>query len=463
MEGKNQGAVLRTPPHNIQLEQALLGGCVVEGGQESVALCLQKRVSAESFYYPAHRIIFEEIYRVYQEGRPLNELILMERLTATGKLGAAGGALYVAQICSRIDTQSHLTYYIDRLRGYELMRRMISAAEMLVEKAYSNVEDVQQFLSEAEEQVFSISKDVFQQSAQHIQEPIDQAVQQMQAQLQRKGQLTGVGTGFEDLDRLTSGLHSGEMIVVAARPSMGKTSLALNIAENVILPKVGKPAISTLFFSLEMGADQLAMRLLCSRAGINLVQLREGYVPSGTLGELSRIAQEFRGAPFWIDESSSLTIVEMRARARRIHSRHPLGLVIIDYLQLVSGVDNRTPREQQIAEISRGVKAMAKELKVPVIVLSQLNRESEKERRQPRISDLRESGSIEQDADVVLLLAKARDADDEQELSADRHHVMRELIVAKQRNGPVGVVPLIFDRGLTKFQNCAESSYDNPS
>jgi replicative DNA helicase len=442
---------VRTPPHSIELEQVLLGCCVLEGGQESVSLCIQNHVGAESFYYPAHRAIFQEIYDIYNRGKPLDEVVLRDGLAAKGQLDAAGGATYIAQICSRIDTYAHLAYFIDRIRDYELVRKIISTSESLIAEAFESLENVPQFLSAAEERIFGISRDVLKDLAQSIEGPMEKAIQNVQTMLQRRGELTGIGTGFADLDKLTAGLHGSEMVVIAARPSMGKTALALNIAEYAVLPPQEKKPVPTLFFSLEMSADQLAMRLLCGRAGVNMSRLREGYIPRGLTGELTRIAQEFRGAPLWIDESSSLTILEMRARARRVHSKHRLGLVIVDYLQLVTGMDSRAPREQQIAEISRGIKAMAKELKVPVVVLSQLNRESEKEKRQPRLSDLRESGAIEQDADVVLMLARTKEFDEEEERSAQL--VMRELIIAKQRNGPVGVVPLLFDRALTKFRS----------
>jgi len=234
---------------------------------------------------------------------------------------------------------------------------------------------------------------------------------------------------------------------------MGKTSLALNVAEAVVLPKKerDKP-VPTLIFSLEMSAEQLAMRLLCSRARVSAVRMRESFLNREEMERLAAAALEIKQAPLWIDDSGHLTIVELRAKARRLHARRNLGLVVIDYLQLVSGLDNKVQREQQIAEISRGLKAMAKELGVPVIVLSQLNRESEKEKRQPRLSDLRESGSIEQDADVVLLLARPRDAKDDFSVATDR----ADLIVAKQRNGPVGDIRLTFLREITRFENFTE-------
>ncbi|MDR2664213.1 MAG: replicative DNA helicase [Puniceicoccales bacterium] len=456
-----QSGVLRTPPHSIELEQALLGCCVVEGGQESLSLCIQKRLSADSFYFPAHRVLFGEMYELYQRNRPLSEITLRDALLAKERLAAAGGGAYLAQICSRVDVSAHLPYFIDRVRDYELLRRVISSSETLIAKAFDGQEDVARFLAEAEEKIFSISKDLIQETAQPIDGPLRQAIQNVQSLLQRKGEISGIGSGFADLDRITGGFHPAEMIVLAARPSMGKTSLALNLAENVILPtaKNAQP-VATLFFSLEMSADQLAMRLLCGRAGVKISRLREGAIPRGFQNELLRVAQEFRGAPLWIDESSNLTILELRARARRVHCRQKLGLVIIDYLQLIAGTDSRAHREQQIAEISRGVKAMAKELHLPVLVLSQLNRESERERRQPKLSDLRESGAIEQDADVVLLLSRPRETDEETEMSLQTSELVRELIIAKQRNGPVGVVPLLFDRSITKFGNYRDDGTD---
>jgi replicative DNA helicase len=246
------------------------------------------------------------------------------------------------------------------------------------------------------------------------------------------------------------GFQRQEMIILAARPSMGKTSLALNFAEAAALPKKGPPA-AVLIFSLEMGASQLALRMLCSRARVNMKLLRDGLLSKNgdEQNRLLQAADEFAKAPIFIDDSSAISIMQLRAKARRIHSRHPLGFIMVDYLQLLSPTDSKTPREQQVAEASRGLKAIAKELDVPVLVLSQLNRSSEKDNRTPKLSDLRESGSIEQDADVVLMLARPRDADEKFQVAADS----AELIVAKQRNGPVGELKLTFLRDITRFEN----------
>ncbi|MDR3117591.1 MAG: replicative DNA helicase [Puniceicoccales bacterium] len=451
MERQSTAAQKPQQPHSIELEQALLGCCIFEGGKESVPLCIQRNVSAESFYLPWNRVVFGEILAIYRREKPIDEIILRDSLEANGILADAGGAEYLAQLCSRVDTYAHIEYFVDRVRDYELIRRIMAVANGIAVEAPSHLDNVSPFLGQAEEKIFAVSRDVLRETAQPLSVPLKQAVQNVQFLLKNQGELIGVGSGFIDLDRLTSGFHSGEMVIIAARPSMGKTSIALNVASHNILPPAGKKAVPTLFFSLEMGAEQLAMRLLCARAGIGLGNIRAGYVTREDQKRLTQSTDELCDAPLWIDESSNLNILELRARARRIHGKQQLGLIVVDYLQLIAGMDNRVQREQQIAEISRGIKAMAKELQLPVLVLSQLNRDSDRENRRPRLSDLRESGAIEQDADVVLLLSRMRDQDEE--LASEGNVILRELILAKQRNGPTGLVTLAFDRTLTLFQN----------
>ncbi|MCD8482761.1 MAG: replicative DNA helicase [Verrucomicrobia bacterium] len=302
-----------------------------------------------------------------------------------------------------------------------------------------------------EQQVFQISEDRFTNSAQKFDVAIDAASNAIHRILQGH-QDQGILTGYKDLDGYTFGMHPGQMIILAARPSMGKTSLGMNIAENAALPsKRGIDPAAVLVFSLEMSAQDLAMRMLCGRARVNLKRVRDGMVSKEQQRDLGRTAQELKGAPIWVDDSSGVNILELRAKARRMSQQHKIRLIVVDYLQLISGTDSRVPREQQISEISRGLKAMAKELSVPVLVLSQLNRSSEKENRPPRISDLRESGSIEQDADVVFLLATSQKTEDNPVVpQASRE---RDLIIAKQRNGPTGDVRLTFIPEFTRFEN----------
>ena len=451
---KNINSIRRSPPFSIDFEQALIASCIIDGGQDSLTSCIQEKITPDSFYLPAHAIIYQTLLALYNDNSPIDELILAEKLAATGSLEKVGGTDYINTITNRIDTPTHLKYYISRVRDLDLVRKIINVANTSIESAYSGVDDVGQFLDDVEKSIFAVSENRIADSAQHIKESIDNAANTVQKLLQHKNEMTGVASGFIDLDKLTFGFRPSEMIVLAARPSMGKTSLALNIAENAVMSKANSP-VPTLFFSLEMSSEQLAMRLLCSRSGVDMTKLRNGFIPRSELSNLSTVANELKKAPLWIDESSGISITEMRAKARRMYNKHKLGLIIIDYLQLLGSSDARTPREQQISEISRGVKAMAKELSVPVIVLSQLNRDSEKEKRQPKLSDLRESGSIEQDADVVLMLSKRRDSDEDQEVQLDI--VPRDLIIAKQRNGPVGIIPLSFRKSLTRFENYAQN------
>lgn len=451
----------RARPHSVDFEQALLACCILEGGQDTVPACMQGKITRDSFYVPAHKVIWQAVVDLFSSNTPINELILSDRLDSRHQLEGIGGVGYINLVCDRIDTPAHIVHYIKRVRDLELVRRVIDVSMKNISRAYEDNENLDDFIEEAENSIFAISTDRLNDAAVHINKPVDSAINTLQMMLQRRGEIVGVASGFVDLDKMLFGFREGDMIVIAARPSMGKTSLAMNIAENVVLPeKQDRSPVGTLFFSLEMSAEQLAMRLLCGRSGVNMTKLREGFISKQASESLLRSANDLKVAPLWIDESTNLTILEMRAKARRMQSKESIGLIIIDYLQLING-DNRVSREQQISEISRGIKSMAKELKVPVIVLSQLNRESEKERRQPRLSDLRESGAIEQDADVVMILSKQQpsgndDQQDQQQFSSDV--VPRELIIAKQRNGPVGVVPLTFIKNLTRFENYIDLS-----
>jgi replicative DNA helicase len=447
-EGGGSG-LQRISPHNVDAEQALLACCILEGGQESLTTCVEEKIRPESFYKPAHQSLFEVLLEIYNEGTPIDEILLTDRLRKKGRLEEVGGQAYLLEVTNRIETTVHLIHYLRIVRDTAILRRLIQTCAATVERAYQEQESLDEFLEGVEQDIFGLSADRITETAALIKESVDPAISLIQRMLQHKGELTGIPTGFTDLDKLLFGMHPAEMIVVAARPSMGKTSLALNIAEAVVLPRGGE-AVPTMLFSLEMPAQQLAMRLLCSHARVDMELLKDGML-QGKDKELIESAKALKGAPLWVDDSSNLNIMELRAKARRLHSRRKLGLVIIDYLQLIAGTDGRVPREQQIAEISRGIKGMAKELNVPVVVLAQLNRESEREKRVPRMSDLRESGAIEQDADVVLLLSRDPKANEEEEEAKPAPR--RKLIVAKQRNGPVGDVPLRFNKRLTRFEN----------
>ena len=441
----------RSPPHSAEAEEHVIACCLLDGS-DTIARCLEARLNGEAFYSPANRLLFETMVEIYQKTPPVSLEILAEELKTRRQLEAVGGFPYLMQVTSRIPTTAHAGYFIEKVREKHLLRELIKTATGAVEQCYSFSGGLEEFVDKVEQDLFKVTQDRVSDSAEEIKESIKEATAVIAKLMMKKGELTGVTSGFKDLDAMTFGFQKQEMIVVAARPSMGKTSFALNIAEAAALPKPGKgDPVPTLVFSLEMSSSQLALRMLCSRARVNLKLLRDGLVSRDgrEVNALGQTAEEFKKAPILIDDSSNLTIMEMRAKSRRIYARKKLGLIVVDYLQLVSGSDPRAPREQQVAEVSRGLKAMAKELDLPVIVLSQLNRSSEKENRTPRLSDLRESGSIEQDADVVLMLSRPKDSDERFQTAAGA----ADLIVAKQRNGPVGDLKLTFLQEITRFEN----------
>jgi replicative DNA helicase len=441
----------RSPPHSAEAEEHVIACCLLDGS-DTIARCLEARVSAESFYYPANRLLFEVMLELYQKNPPVSIEVLAEELKTRRQLDAVGGFPYLMQVTGKIPTTAHAGYFIDKVREKHLLRELIKTATSAIEQSYGFTGGLEEFVDKVEQELFKVTQDRVSDSAQEIKEAIKDANQVIAKLLMKKGELTGVTSGFKDLDAMTFGFQKQEMIVIAARPSMGKTSFALNIAEAATLPKAGKAEpVATLVFSLEMSSSQLALRMLCARSRVNMKLLRDGLVgrDGREVNALGQAAEEFKKCPLLIDDSSNLTIMELRAKARRIHARKKLGMIIVDYLQLLNGSDPRAPREQQVAEVSRGLKALAKELDLPVLVLSQLNRSSEKENRTPRLSDLRESGSIEQDADVVLMLSRPKDADEKFQTAAGA----ADLIVAKQRNGPVGDLKLTFLQEITRFEN----------
>ena len=445
----------RTLPHSIDAEKGLLAACLIDPA-EVISRCLAMKLPQEAFHSQAHQTIYNTCVEVFETKSILDAKVLAEELNTRGQLNEVGGPVYVAELATQIETTAHASYFLDIVREKYLLRRLIYTATKTVKSCFEPQLDggLENFIDDIEKEIFAISDDRVADTSQPIKKSVDDAVKLVQKLIAGRGELAGLSSGFDDLDKMTFGLHSQEMMVLAARPSMGKTSLAMNIAEAVALPmKPGRQSAGVLIFSLEMSAEQLAMRLLTSRAKVSSQRLREGFVNKEEQQELAQAAKELKNARLWIDDSGHVTINQLRAKARRIWARNDnMGLIVIDYLQLLTGTDPKIQREQQISEISRGLKTLAKELNVPVIVLSQLNRDSEKEKRQPKLSDLRESGSIEQDADVVLLLARPKDAGDEHSVAADT----ADLIIAKQRNGPVGEIKLTFRKEYTRFENHTE-------
>ncbi len=357
---------------------------------------------------------------------------------------------------------ANLSYYLETVKEKYFLRKMIHTCTDVVGKVYDYEGEVDALMDEVERDILRISESRVQQTSNNIKELVKRAINQIEDFHQRQGMLTGVGTGFTDLDKMTSGLHPGEMIVIAARPSMGKTSLAMNIAEHVAIDQKLPVGV----FSLEMTSESLVLRMLCSRSRVNLRNIRDGFLAERDFPKLTGAAGKLANAPLFIDDSSGLSILQLRAKARRMAQQYGIKLFVIDYLQLLHSTARRAEnRQQEIADISNGVKSLAKELNVPVIVLSQLNRELEREKnRKPRMSDLRESGSIEQDADLVGLLYKPSAGDDEESSGGggeDQEAVPVNLLIAKQRNGPTGDVNLTFLKSFTRFENAAKVSDDD--
>ncbi|HRI81061.1 MAG TPA: replicative DNA helicase [Opitutaceae bacterium] len=443
----------RDLPHSLDAEEYLLSCCFIDG-TETVGRCLEEKLSAKAFFAPSNQVIYDKLLDLYQRNLPIDVAVVAEELKAAGQLDVVGGYAYLAQVSSRIPTTAQATYFIERVRDLHVLREIIRAAGGIVERSFQLDGSVDEFVDQVEKDIFAVTQERVSDTIQHMKEPTREAFKVIDKMLHHRGELTGVPSGFKDLDQLTFGFQKQEMIILAARPSMGKTSFALNIAEAAAMPKKGA-VTPVLIFSLEMSAAQLALRMLCSRARVNMKLLREGFVRQNgeEMKSLLATADEFSKSAIYIDDSSALSIMQLRAKARRIHAqlkdKGGLGFIVVDYLQLLSPTDPRVPREQQVAEASRGLKSLAKELNVPVLVLSQLNRSSEKENRTPKLADLRESGSIEQDADVVLMLARPKEADEKFQVAADS----AELIVAKQRNGPVGELKLTFLRDITRFEN----------
>jgi len=447
-------------PSNQDAEQGLLAACLVDASGEVISNCIEKSLRPEDFYFVKHQLIFDAILSLHANTIEIDEIVLIEKLKTDDLLEQVGGKAGVTSLSSRIDTSAHASFWLDIVKQKSLLRKCIYIAYDIIDGANRQPSQVDEFLANLEQKVCSLGEDQNIRASIPFSEPIKQAMEQIQKMLSRE-EVDGVLSGYADLDALTNGFKPGEMIVLAARPSVGKTSLAMNIVENIAFPgSKQKGPKHTLVFSLEMSATSLAMRLICGRARVNMNDLRKGFVPRSKAESLYNTSKEFQDSSIWVDDTSGLTINQIRAKARRLKMRKKLHLIVVDYLQLIAADGRLQSRENQISDISRGLKAMAKELDVPVLVLSQLNRDSEKEKREPRLSDLRESGAIEQDADVVMLLGKHRKGEDVREMDTggDGDEQTEDfepiiLILAKQRNGPTGKINLAFRRKYTRFES----------
>ncbi|MCS7238917.1 MAG: replicative DNA helicase [Thermoguttaceae bacterium] len=438
----------RLPPQNLDAERAVLASLLLDPRMCDEVVLL---VKPEDFYLEAHQKLFAHMLALHESGQTIDATLLVDRLKKAGDYEAVGGAAYLAKIMEAVAVPAHATYYARIVRDKSTLRQLIHATARIMRDAYEEVEEPERLLSRAEEQVFAIRDRRSNDQIFPIHDVLVEAFQQIDRRL-TEGTPGGLATGFRDLDDLTGGLHESELIILAARPSMGKTALATNIAEYVTL----ELNVPCLFVSLEMARRELAQRMLCSLGKIDGKKFRSGFISSAEREKLVRASNQLAQAPLFIDDTPSRTVSEIAACARRLKRKCGLGLVVIDYLQLIEPDNPQDPRQEQVARITRRLKAMARELQTPVLCLAQLNRQVEqgREGHRPRLSHLRESGAIEQDADVVMFVHREEYYCHSRE-EAEQKGVagIAEIIVAKQRNGPTGEVKLAWLQKYTRFEN----------
>jgi len=438
----------RIPPQNLEAEISVLGAVLQDPG---ALLKAMEVLRPEDFYKEAHRKIFRGCVDLFERNEPVDLVTLANELMRRKQLDEVGGASQLSALVDAVPTAANVAYPARVVKDKAVLNALIEKATAVVSKAYADSEDTDQLLDWAEQQIFEISQDKISRTFAPVKSILKGTFQLIEKLYDRKSHVTGVPTGFADFDRLTSGLQAAELIVVAGRPSMGKTSFCLNIAQQAAI----RESIAVAIFSLEMSKEQLVQRMLCSEASVDSHRLRTGYLSDTDWPKLTTAAGRLSEAPIYIDDTPGISLLEMRAKARRLKAERGLGLVIIDYLQLVSGRARAENRQQEISEISRGLKAMAKDLNVPVVALSQLSRAVEsRDPPRPQLSDLRESGAIEQDADVVTFLyrpafyrkRKGEETDEPEDNTT-------EIIIGKQRNGPTDTVYLTFLREYTRFES----------
>ena len=432
----------RLPPQNLEAEQAVLGAMLMD--EDAVAIALEM-LEPESFYKAAHRILFATIEQLFNAHKAVDLVTLSEALKVDGRLEEVGGTAYLATLATAVPTAANVPYHARIVKEKATRRSLINAATQIVSEGYDAQDDVEGFLDRAEHLVFEITSRKSETTYLPLRELIKDSIETIDQLYQRKAAVTGIPTGFHDLDVQTAGLQNGDLIVVAGRPSMGKSALVTCIAEHAAVVE----RIPTAIFSLEMSKEQLVQRMLCAHARVDAHKVRTGFLAQSDWPRLTNAAGKLSEAPLFVDDSSGLSVMELRAKARRLKSQHDVGLIVVDYLQMMRGPVRAENRQQEISEISRSLKSLAKQLNVPVIAVSQLSRSPERrEDRRPQLADLRESGAIEQDADLVALLFR-----EEFYQQSEENQGIAELIIAKQRNGPVGTTRLAFIKEYTRFEN----------
>jgi len=430
----------KIPPQAIEAEQSVLGAMLLS--KDAIDIVLE-HLKHEHLYKSTHKKIFKAIVNLYEKNEPADIITVSEELSRLGYLDEVGGRAYLAGLTEATPGISNVEHHSNIVFEKAMLNKLIDASNQTLLRAYQPIEDVNDFIDEAEQSIFSIKDEKLKGTTIPISEVLHETFRIIEDYSKREGFLTGIPSGFLDLDNLTSGFQKSELIIIACRPSVGKTAFSLNIADHVAVEHK-KPV---LIFSLEMSKEQIAQRLLCSRARVSSHLLRTGRLADEQWTNLSLAAGPLSDSPIFIDDSPTMSVLEMRAKSRRLKSRENIGLVIVDYLQLIQGPKNAESRQQEISFISRSLKAMARELKVPVIALSQLSRQVELRGKdaKPQLSDLRESGALEQDSDVVIFIHRPRDEEGHWGLEA-------EIIISKQRNGPTGTVNLMFVKDYARFE-----------
>ena len=434
----------RIPPHNVEAEQSLLGSMFLS--VDAVENCLAL-VTADDFYRPAHRRIYSAVKDLHMRGEAVDQITVAARLESAGDLEQAGGKAYLLDIAGAVPTAANAEYYARIVKRTSMLRQLIDAATRIQAISYENPDDIDDVIEESEKVIFQVTNKRVSSNFQTLEDLLKRGFDEIGELYDRKAHITGVPTGFPDLDKILAGLHAGDLIILAARPSVGKTALALNMAVNAA--RAGHP---TAVFSLEMSSAQLVQRILCAEARIDSQRLRTGYLNDEDWPALMSAMGRLGSIPLWVDDSPSISILEVRAKARRLFRNKAHGLIIVDYLQLMQPQGRRSENRQvEIAEISRGLKMLAKELDCPVLALSQLSRRVEdRQGKRPQLSDLRESGAIEQDADVVMFIDRNTDPGADGE-SGRPGKGEAEVIVAKHRNGPTGSCKLAYIERVTRF------------
>ncbi|NLT65215.1 MAG: replicative DNA helicase [Acidobacteria bacterium] len=432
-------------PNNLEAERSILGAILLD---DKALLVIFEILKPQDFYLDSHRRIFEKMLHLMNNSRPVDMITLKDELQRANELESIGGAAYLAGLTDGLPRALNIEHYARIVREKSTLRRLIQISSETMTRSYQDEDPAEEILQQMEKSIFEISNQQFRTGFTSITPVVSDVFREIEELANQKAPVTGLETGFVDLDKMTAGMHPGDLIIVAARPGLGKTSLCLNIAEHVAIRKGKAVGI----FSLEMSKEQLVKRFLCSEARIDAHRVNTGFLNKEDWTKLSRAAGDLSETKIFIDDTANITIPELRSKSRRLSLEHGLDLIIVDYLQLMSGSTQRYEnRTQEIAQISRGLKGIAKELGIPLIAVSQLSRAVESrtgEHRRPQLSDLRESGSIEQDADLVLFIYR-----EEMINPTDDNVGMAELIIGKQRNGPIGSVQLAFSKQFTKFDN----------